>query len=142
MVHYKRSAAGLHACRGSLCRTGREENKPCARATLTATSFEMHRIAPEIRPHQTRQPRQIVHAHAVLLQPRYHDGGAERMPRVWSESVTGICVDFYRRWQSPESRFHSILVLDLDGRLIDRVTSFVMPALASAFGLPADRAVA
>jgi len=64
------------------------------------------------------------------------------MPRVWSESVTGICVGFYSRWQSPESRFHSILVLDLDGRFIDRMTSFVMPALASVFGLPADRAVA
>jgi len=40
--------------------------------------LEMHRIAPEIRPHQTRQPRRIVHAHAALLQPRYHGGGVER----------------------------------------------------------------
>jgi len=38
--------------------------------------LEMHGIAPEIRPHQTRQPRGIVHA--APLQPRYHDGGVER----------------------------------------------------------------
>jgi len=35
-----------------------------------------------IRPHQTRQPRRIVHAHAA----RYHDGGVERH----AASVAGI----------------------------------------------------
>jgi hypothetical protein len=56
------------------------------------------------------------------------------MPRVWPESVTEICVGFYGRWQSPESRFHSILVLDLDGRFIDRMTSFRHPEVAPQFG--------
>ena len=44
---------------------------------------------------------------------------------------------FYSRWQSPEWRFHSIQVLQFDRNTIDRMTSFVMPALASIFGLPA-----
>jgi hypothetical protein len=39
--------------------------------------LEIHRIAPEIRLRQTRQPRRMVHEH-TLLQPRYHDGGVER----------------------------------------------------------------
>jgi RNA polymerase sigma-70 factor, ECF subfamily len=44
---------------------------------------------------------------------------------------------FYSRWQSPEWRFHSIQLLMLDGNTIERMTSFVMPALASVFALPA-----
>jgi RNA polymerase sigma-70 factor (ECF subfamily) len=48
---------------------------------------------------------------------------------------------FYSRWQSPEWRFHSIQLLTLDGRAIAAMTSFVMPALASVFGLPAVLAV-
>jgi RNA polymerase sigma-70 factor (ECF subfamily) len=44
---------------------------------------------------------------------------------------------FYSRWQSPEWRFHSVQVLTLDGGTIAAMTSFVMPALASVFGLPA-----
>lgn len=44
---------------------------------------------------------------------------------------------FYSRWLSPEWRFHSIQVLQFDRNTIDRLTSFVMPALASSFGVPA-----
>ncbi|HTT60190.1 MAG TPA: sigma-70 family RNA polymerase sigma factor [Bryobacteraceae bacterium] len=44
---------------------------------------------------------------------------------------------FYSRWQSPDWRFHSIQVLQFDSDAIARLTSFVMPALASIFGLPA-----
>ena len=44
---------------------------------------------------------------------------------------------FYSRWQSPEWRFHSVQVLVIDDDKIDRMTSFVMPVLASVFGLPA-----
>ena len=44
---------------------------------------------------------------------------------------------FYSRWQSPEWRFHSIQLLTLHGNTIAAMTSFVMPALASVFGLPA-----
>jgi RNA polymerase sigma-70 factor (ECF subfamily) len=43
---------------------------------------------------------------------------------------------FYSRWQSPEWRFHSIQVVVVDGSRIEKLTSFVMPALASAFDLP------
>ena len=43
---------------------------------------------------------------------------------------------FYSRWQSPEWQFHSIQVLQFDRSTIYRMTSFVMPALASVFGLP------
>jgi RNA polymerase sigma-70 factor, ECF subfamily len=43
---------------------------------------------------------------------------------------------FYSRWQSPEWRFHSIQLLTLRGDSIAAMTSFVMPALASAFDLP------
>jgi RNA polymerase sigma-70 factor (ECF subfamily) len=43
---------------------------------------------------------------------------------------------FYSRWQSSEWRFHSIQVLELNRSTIERMTSFVMPALASVFGLP------
>jgi RNA polymerase sigma-70 factor (ECF subfamily) len=44
---------------------------------------------------------------------------------------------FYSRWQSPEWRFHSIQLLTLHGDTIAAMTSFVMPPLASVFGLPA-----
>ena len=44
---------------------------------------------------------------------------------------------FYSRWHSPEWRFHSIQIIQFDSTAIDRLTSFVMPALASVFGLPA-----
>jgi RNA polymerase sigma-70 factor (ECF subfamily) len=44
---------------------------------------------------------------------------------------------FYSRWQSPEWRFHSIQLLTLHGDTIAAMTSFVMPALASVFELPA-----
>jgi RNA polymerase sigma-70 factor (ECF subfamily) len=44
---------------------------------------------------------------------------------------------FYSRWQSPEWRFHSIQLLTLDGGTIEAMTSFVMPALAAVFSLPA-----
>ena len=44
---------------------------------------------------------------------------------------------FYSRWQSPDWRFHSIQLLVLQGNTISRMTSFVMPELASVFGLPA-----
>ena len=44
---------------------------------------------------------------------------------------------FYSRWQSPEWRFHSVQLLTLDGHTIAAMTSFVMPPLASVFGLPA-----
>ena len=43
---------------------------------------------------------------------------------------------FYSRWQGPEWRFHSVQVLTLHGDTIAAMTSFVMPALASVFGLP------
>ena len=43
---------------------------------------------------------------------------------------------FYSRWQSPEWRFHSIQLLVCEGNMIARMNSFVMPALASMFGLP------
>jgi len=44
---------------------------------------------------------------------------------------------FYSRWQSPEWRFHSVQLLTLHGDRIAAMTSFVMPPLASVFGLPA-----
>jgi RNA polymerase sigma-70 factor (ECF subfamily) len=44
---------------------------------------------------------------------------------------------FYSRWQSPEWRFHSVQLLTLHGDTIAAMTSFVMPPLASVFGLPA-----
>jgi len=44
---------------------------------------------------------------------------------------------FYSRWQSPEWRFHSIQLLTLHDDTIATMTSFVMPSLASVFGLPA-----
>jgi len=44
---------------------------------------------------------------------------------------------FYSRWQSPEWTFHSIQAIQFNRRTIGRMTSFVMPALASVFGLPA-----
>ena len=44
---------------------------------------------------------------------------------------------FYSRWQSPEWRFHSVQLLTLHGDTISAMTSFVMPPLASVFGLPA-----
>jgi RNA polymerase sigma-70 factor (ECF subfamily) len=44
---------------------------------------------------------------------------------------------FYSRWQSPEWRFHSVQLLALHGDTIAAMTSFVMPPLASVFGLPA-----
>jgi hypothetical protein len=44
---------------------------------------------------------------------------------------------FYSRWQSPEWRFHSVQLLTLHGDTIAAMTSFVMPALASVFGLAA-----
>jgi RNA polymerase sigma-70 factor (ECF subfamily) len=44
---------------------------------------------------------------------------------------------FYSRWQSPDWRFHSIQLLVLEGSTISRMTSFVMPEIASVFGLPA-----
>jgi RNA polymerase sigma-70 factor (ECF subfamily) len=44
---------------------------------------------------------------------------------------------FYSRWQSPEWRFHSIQLLTLHRDTIAAMTSFVMPALASVFDLPA-----
>ena len=44
---------------------------------------------------------------------------------------------FYSRWQGPEWRFHSIQLLTLHGDTIAAMTSFVMPALASVFDLPA-----
>ena len=43
---------------------------------------------------------------------------------------------FYSRWQSPEWRFHSIQLLAIEGNHIAKMTSFVMPALASVFNLP------
>lgn len=43
---------------------------------------------------------------------------------------------FYSRWQSSEWRFHSIQVLEFNRSTIERMTSFVMPALASVLGLP------
>ena len=48
---------------------------------------------------------------------------------------------FYSRWQSPEWRFHSVQLLTLHGDTIAAMTSFVMPQLASVFGLPAVLAV-
>jgi RNA polymerase sigma-70 factor (ECF subfamily) len=49
---------------------------------------------------------------------------------------------FYSRWQGPEWQFHSIQLVTLRGSAIHHMTSFVMPALASVFGLskvlPAD----
>jgi RNA polymerase sigma-70 factor (ECF subfamily) len=44
---------------------------------------------------------------------------------------------FYSRWQSPDWRFHSIQLLTFHDNTIARMTSFVTPALASVFGLPA-----
>ena len=44
---------------------------------------------------------------------------------------------FYSRWQAPEWRFHSIQLLTLSEGCIQTMTSFVTPALASVFGLPA-----
>ena len=43
---------------------------------------------------------------------------------------------FYSRWQSPEWQFHSIQLLTLYGDTVGAMTSFVMPPLASVFGLP------
>src|SRR5262249_55353589 len=43
---------------------------------------------------------------------------------------------FYSRWQSPEWRFHSIQLLAFEDNQIKRMTSFVMPRLASGFRLP------
>lgn len=44
---------------------------------------------------------------------------------------------FYSRWQGDEWRFHSIQVLTLDHDAVAAMTSFVVPALSSAFALPA-----
>ena len=44
---------------------------------------------------------------------------------------------FYSRWQGDQWRFHSVQVLTLDGDAVARMTSFVVPALCSVFGLPA-----
>lgn len=43
---------------------------------------------------------------------------------------------FYSRWQSPEWRAHSIQLLELEHDGVRAMTSFVMPALFPAFGLP------
>jgi RNA polymerase sigma-70 factor (ECF subfamily) len=43
---------------------------------------------------------------------------------------------FYSRWQGPEWRFHSVQLVTLHGGTIAAMTSFVMPPLASVFGLP------
>jgi RNA polymerase sigma-70 factor (ECF subfamily) len=44
---------------------------------------------------------------------------------------------FYSRWQGTQWRFHSVQVLMLEDDAVARMTSFVVPALYSAFGLPA-----
>ena len=43
---------------------------------------------------------------------------------------------FFSRWQSPEWRLHSIQLVAIEGNIIAKLTSFVMPALASVFDLP------
>lgn len=43
---------------------------------------------------------------------------------------------FYSRWRSPEWRAHSIQLLELEDDGVRVMTSFVMPALFPAFGLP------
>jgi RNA polymerase sigma-70 factor, ECF subfamily len=43
---------------------------------------------------------------------------------------------FYSRWQGDQWRFHSVQVLTLEDDAVARMTSFVVPALCSAFGLP------
>ena len=43
---------------------------------------------------------------------------------------------FYSRRQSPEWHFHSIQLVTLQDEMIVDLTSFVMPELASVFGLP------
>jgi RNA polymerase sigma-70 factor (ECF subfamily) len=45
---------------------------------------------------------------------------------------------FYSRWQTSEWRFHSVQLVELRDSSIARMTSFVMPALASVFSLPAE----
>jgi RNA polymerase sigma-70 factor (ECF subfamily) len=44
---------------------------------------------------------------------------------------------FYSRWQGDRWRFHSVQVLVLEDGAVARMTSFVVPALGPAFGLPA-----
>jgi RNA polymerase sigma-70 factor (ECF subfamily) len=44
---------------------------------------------------------------------------------------------FYSCWQGAAWRFHSVQVVTLEGQAVSSMTSFVVPGLASAFGLPA-----
>ena len=44
---------------------------------------------------------------------------------------------FYSRWQTSDWRFHSVQLLELRDNTIARMTSFLMPTLASVFSLPA-----
>ena len=43
---------------------------------------------------------------------------------------------FYSRWQTSNWRFHSIQLVEVHDNTIGRMTSFVMPTLASVFSLP------
>ena len=45
---------------------------------------------------------------------------------------------FYSRWQTSNWRFHSVQLVELRDNRIERMTSFVMPTLASMFLLPME----
>ena len=45
---------------------------------------------------------------------------------------------FYSRWQTSDWRFHSVQLVELRDNSVARMTSFLMPTLASVFSLPAE----